>query len=391
MKIPGKPLLAIDRLFWLPHRLAEMLLTSFGTVNPNHSDQVVIIKFIGLGSIIRFAGLCEKYHIDKSKITLLTLASNRELCDLLGFSNAWFIRTDNVILFILDCMKQLSTIHSTLPKLIVDYERCSHAVGFYRTILTLFGKCKSVSFEIERSINNLQQTIYPADKITQEEIFIKGVDLMPTSPTPLQREIISIDRSKVLININSSNYLLARRYPIGAFAELITFLHRTYPEHQFYLTGNSDEVGYVESLVSKIPNTPAHNVAGKWNLEKLSNELSTCALLITCDSGPMHLGAYLGVATLTLWGPTQPAHFGYDETENLTHLSLKLSCSPCFRHPASQPAVACQGRIDCLKNMSPKVVADKAISLLSKTSLSRSVPSSFSKRVLKKNQFETSC
>lgn len=371
MKISGKTLLTIDRLFWLPHRVVERLLHVFGNIEQAPGDQILVIKFMGIGSIIRLASLCDVHHVDKSKITLLTLASNRDVCQLVGFSNHWLVRTKNIILFLSDCWKILFSVRSSKPALIIDYERCTYAVGLYRTLLTLLGRTKSISFESRRTISSSKQIIYPVDEINQEELFMKGIELMPTSLSIHSQKMVTVHSTKILININASNYLLARRYSIDSFAEVIKSLHALDPQLEFYLTGSSDETDCVARLAKKLHNLPIHNVAGKWNLEKLSNELLSCALFITGDSGPLHLAAYLQVPTLAIWGPTQPEHFGYIREAHMHHISLNLHCSPCFKHPASHPARACKGQIDCLKNLAATRVSEKAIDILSSQSALR--------------------
>ncbi len=374
MKISGKTLLAIDRLFWLPHRLVELLFQTVGTINPTPVDHILVIKFMGIGSLIRLAALCEEHHIDKNKVTLLTLASNHELCQLIGFNNPLLVRTNNIIQFSKDCWNILFSIRSSKLAVIIDYERCSHAVGLYRNLLTLRGRCKSISFEPKRMISSGKQIVYPVGQITQEELFMRGIDLMPTTRSAcFTQETIAVHSSKILININASNYLLARRYPIASFAEVIRLLHTWDPHLEFYLTGSAAETNYVAGLVKKLHNLPVHDVSGKWNLEKLWTELSDCALFITGDSGPLHLAAYLHVPTIAIWGPTQPSHFGYIDKNQMHSHSLNLPCSPCFKHPDSRPARACKGQIDCLKNLIPLHVFERAILILSTQTFSRRI------------------
>lgn len=44
-----------------------------------------------------------------------------------------------------------------------------------------------------------------------------------------------------------------------------------------------------------------------WSLTDLAATVKTAALFISADSGPAHLAAQLGIPTLTLFGPTDPA------------------------------------------------------------------------------------
>ena len=81
------------------------------------------------------------------------------------------------------------------------------------------------------------------------------------------------------------------------------------------------------------------DLAGKLDPAGTAAALRHCALLVTHDSGPMHLGAAAGIPVIGLFGPTQPV-----EKVPLTHpLSRylwhgpELTCSPCYRDGVQPP------------------------------------------------------
>ncbi len=72
---------------------------------------------------------------------------------------------------------------------------------------------------------------------------------MPQSnPLPEIDKIIAVDPLKILININASNYLLARRYPVDCFTEIVYSLNEWNSSLEFYLTGSREEIEYVSIL-----------------------------------------------------------------------------------------------------------------------------------------------
>lgn len=388
MKLSAKRLLLIDRFFWLPHHLAELFSKFFLLPLKRQTDHVFVIKFMGLGSIIRFASLCEQHQVDKSKITMVTFHHHKEICKLFGFRNTFFIRLSDPIDLLIDCTKLFSQIRQVSPSHIVDYERCSHAVSTLRFLLAWWGNCSSLSFEPNRSVQTKNISIYDANKITLEKLFLLGIDQMAKVKSYNSMQTVGVNHDKVLINVNASDFLSARRYPIKLFVETIKMLSSRNGNLEFYLTGASHEFDYVESAVSQLKGIPVYNKSGQWSLSELIDQLSTCYCFITCDSGPIHLSTYLGVPTIALWGPTQPQHFGYDGVNHLHSLSLQLECSPCFKHPTSVPAVACHGRIDCLNNLSPDLIVDKFSSLHAQSSEHRLINFPFERSLSQTSNME---
>jgi hypothetical protein len=374
IKLSGKRLLAIDRFFFLSHLILENIL--FHTPKKNKgSDKIVVLKFLGLGSLILFARLCEQHEIEKSKITLVTFERHKEFCYLFGFNTALFIRTSTLRIFLADCIRVIVNVKRIRPSIIIDYERASYSIGTFRNLLALFCKAKTISFQVGRAKDGQGQIIYDVTGLTYEEVFMKGISVMDKK-SGLKRSQHSISPTrKILININASDYLLARRYPLKSFAKALHSIYKSSSDLQFYLTGTLSERNYIDELQKEIPECNVINTAGDWSLEKLADEIARCAFFITCDSGPLHLAAYFETPTIVIWGPTQPQHFGYKNQKSFHHISLNLNCSPCFTHPHSKTGRACNDRIDCLTNLDPQRIADAAISLLNNPPAERLIKS----------------
>ena len=72
-----------------------------------------------------------------------------------------------------------------------------------------------------------------------------------------------------------------------------------------------------------------HNLIGKTTLSELITELSRCQLLLTNDTGTMHLAAFLGVPTVSIFGSTEPALTGPMGNGHRV-IRHHVACSPCF-------------------------------------------------------------
>ena len=99
------------------------------------------------------------------------------------------------------------------------------------------------------------------------------------------------------------------------------------------LTGG--ESAPLERICRKM-RTKAVNLGGRTTLRELACIYREAALLVTTDSGPMHLAAAVGTPIVALFGPTDPARTGpYGPGQRI--IRKGLSCSPCFRKRCETP------------------------------------------------------
>jgi ADP-heptose:LPS heptosyltransferase len=56
-------------------------------------------------------------------------------------------------------------------------------------------------------------------------------------------------------------------------------------------------------------------LAGKTSLKELCFLFKKVDLMVTCDSGPMHIAAAMGTPTVALFGPTDPGRTGSDRMD----------------------------------------------------------------------------
>ena len=99
------------------------------------------------------------------------------------------------------------------------------------------------------------------------------------------------------------------------------------------------------------------NLVGRTSVKTLAAVLERCDLLLSADSGPMHLATAVGTPTLALFGSTDPAVTGpFDARSEAIYKALP--CAPCGNHPT------CDGRYDCLRAITPDEVVVAARRLL---------------------------
>jgi ADP-heptose:LPS heptosyltransferase len=88
--------------------------------------------------------------------------------------------------------------------------------------------------------------------------------------------------------------------------------------------------------ICRMMRTKAVNLGGRTTLRELACIYREADLLVTTDSGPMHLAAAVGTPVVALFGPTDPARTGpYGSGNRIVRKGL--SCSPCFRKRCETP------------------------------------------------------
>jgi heptosyltransferase-2 len=75
-----------------------------------------------------------------------------------------------------------------------------------------------------------------------------------------------------------------------------------------------------------------HDLAGQTSLRELMSLLTICRVLLTNDTGPMHVAAALGTPVVVPFGSTSPELTGPGLPGDTRHQLLKsdAACSPCF-------------------------------------------------------------
>jgi ADP-heptose:LPS heptosyltransferase len=76
------------------------------------------------------------------------------------------------------------------------------------------------------------------------------------------------------------------------------------------------------------------NLVGETTLLELAVLLKKSNLLISCDSGPVHLANALGLKTITLFGPTSSRRTGAYLVGNIIVTKYK-ECAPCYKKKCS--------------------------------------------------------
>jgi ADP-heptose:LPS heptosyltransferase len=152
------------------------------------------------------------------------------------------------------------------------------------------------------------------------------------------------DKGLLAVNINASDLMLERRWPLDRFEVVVRHFARQ--GHPVLFVGSADERPYVQGLVDRLGELPAliYNVAGNFTLPEFFALLEECAALLTADTGIMNFAYALHVPTVSLWGPCSPIQY-HVENETTRAIWKPVYCSPCVHRFLTPP---CRGNNVCM-------------------------------------------
>lgn len=166
---------------------------------------------------------------------------------------------------------------------------------------------------------------------------------------------IDIDQPWLIIHPGAT--AASRRWPPESFAAAAGALAR---EHgfQLVLTGSAAERPLVEAIRQQLA-VPSLSLAGELSLEALSALVALAPLVISNNSGPVHLAAAVGTPVVDLYALTNPQHTPWQVPHRV--LSHDVACKWCYR------SICPQGHHDCLRGVTPGQVVAAALELLEET------------------------
>lgn len=328
----------------------------------NHIDvnsKFLLIKFSELGAAVMLKPTCDylSSNFNRSNIYIVSFKESKSIFKSLNYTpdeNIFFIRTNNLLIFIYDFIKTLLILRKLNISIAIDFDFYSRATAIFSFLSSRYkvtgfvsnfneapyrGKLiqKGIRFNpylhISTQFYNL--LMVSLNKLPVNDLYIPTFD-MPFSTTSYQNFINNFyinfkNYDKIYCinsNISDRENLPLRKLSDSLLVDVSIQLTKN-PKSLVLYTGTSKEFSMVEELVNKINSPNCINISGKTNFLELLSILKKSNLLITTDSGPAHFAAIVNAKTLVLFGPETPVIWR-PLSKNTTVLYKKLPCSPCF-------------------------------------------------------------
>lgn len=366
--------LLIDRFVAKPAAwLLNFLVRGVGMVlRIDHSlerpvKRIVVCKFKGLGSIIQATPLLAalKQRFPGAEIAFVTTSGNVSLLKKIAHVDRIIAVDDKGALrLIRSLVRTLLRLIGRRADVYIDLEIYSD----FSTLVTLFSLARNrIGFYLRSS--SFRMGIYTHmmffnTGMAVAEVYLqiarlfgpveKPVELYPLYENTSGNALAIIPTQQYLvINPNASDLRLERRWAAESYNALIRRCLERFPGKQILLVGAPAERAYTQELVASIDNPGVVNLAGKTTMDELIVLIRHAQLMITNDTGPMHIAFACGTPTVCLFGPCAPEQYAWPD--NATILYKRVFCSPCV-HEFSVPP--CGGNNACMQLIAVDEVMD---------------------------------
>jgi lipopolysaccharide heptosyltransferase II len=193
-----------------------------------------------------------------------------------------------------------------------------------------------------------------------------GAEIEETSAVQRPKLDVQLSDSNELSTINhqpvkiglcpGAEYGPAKRWLPERFAEAASKISAQ-STVQWILLGTKNDAAIGEQIAAAIGDHCVNRI-GQTTLDQLIDELRQCRLLLTNDTGTMHLAALLGVPVVAIFGSTEPRLTGPLGNGHIV-LRHHVECSPCFLRE-------CPIDFRCMKAVTADEVAEAVLSMLAK-------------------------
>lgn len=349
---------------------------------PENEDvrQILVQKYFGMGSIINAKMLIKvlRRTYPHAKITFITTPAYREVLMLCGLADEVLLADfSSMGLFYKSLVRIFVALSGTrfdisvdleffakFPMLISALSLAPARIGLYHRKVRPEGiLTHKVYYNFYRHISEIYLSY-----AVELGIRLDAEDHCPSLPS-MRAEFEDILRSRfrlkaseklVVVNVNSGDLFSFRRWPAQSFVSLLDLIMDRHPDLTCVLVGSGAEHDYVSGIAGQVEIRGGRllNCAGQTTLRELFALIEMSFLVITNDSGPLHIAAYYGKNIVAFFGPETPVVYGPLNRNSVVFYPDHIYCSPCmcvYDSKKSLYAETCEKNI-CLSELMPEQV-----------------------------------
>jgi heptosyltransferase II len=186
------------------------------------------------------------------------------------------------------------------------------------------------------------------------------------SPTETDLELVLDDASRAyarelfssrglegtpVVALNPGATHAVNRWPAARFAELADLISERLSA-QTIIVGGPDDVPLAEEIRA-LSRTKPFSLAGRTSLLQLGAVLEKCSVLVSGDTGPLHMATAVETKVISLFGAADPARTGPVGSGHRIIQAPDVACVPCRSRTCSNPSY-----LECMVKITAAMVAD---------------------------------
>lgn len=359
----GKPLI------WLLARFTPKARSLHGDwVLEQPPKRVICAKFIGLGSVVLALPMLKALKESGARVAFWSFPGQAELVQHSGYVDEIYVIRPSLKQFLPSLIGSWLQARRFKADAFLDLEPTANFTAILARLSNAPVRAGFMSAKPLRESLFTHLVALTSERHMVEHNLIMtrflGIpsDADVANPLPAVPDVVrnvqsilppSQGRRRIVLNVNSSDLSWHRMWPDDHWIALAEQLLRD-PEIELIFPGAPSERERVGRIAGRL-NYPGRvfNLSGKTTLLQLIRVLLDAELVVSVDSGIMHLAAWMGAPLLGMFGPETPSLYA-PRSPRSRALSARLPCSPCLS-VAADKITRCQDN-QCMKRISPREV-----------------------------------
>ena len=158
--------------------------------------------------------------------------------------------------------------------------------------------------------------------------------------------------------INPGGNWDAKRWPVEKHKDLAKRIVSTFKDVEVIISGSKKDIDLADGIVSFVEDKRCYSIAGQTGLNELAAIFAECSVMISADSGPLHLASANNAPTVGLFGPTSCELTGPRGKKESVIIWKDCGCDiPCY-------AEHCEKAYACMDGITVDEVFDAAKKVL---------------------------
>jgi heptosyltransferase III len=364
MTLRGKKYLKnLDKYIGVP------LLFLFGLIRfkrklPKSISNIGIMLVPAIGDIILISGLLEeiKLKYNNSTIHLFVPSEYENVLSLIKKYDSFtkinlskpiktlgLIRKNTFDIFI-DASQW-----ARLPALLSSFSKSRYTIGFKSK-----GQGKHFTFDKAVDHSSKVHEFYNLKRLNfSNNDEIKDIPLLNIDYN------IPIDEKKIIIHIAPSGSKSDRKeLPSNNWVAVIEYLLKK--DFNIFFTGSEADKNKIDNLINKLKSDKLFNVAGTLSFTETAKLLKSSKLVISVNTGTMHIASFLRCNLIAIHGPTNSKRWG-PLNENSIVINSPYPDAPCLDLGFEYNCKDRDGK--CMKAIKPETIIDSIEKFINQTSI----------------------